>query len=272
MAERRRAFRRSTFALATGSALLALLVALPAPAQAAPYPPLPVRDGSQLLGNLTAPSLAPGASGTLGFSVANPLGSAIESVQVTLMLYAFNAFPGNATSTVPLAGAPTLAVAGASGASVNVTVPSIAPGSVYRGSVGIVTASSTPTGTFAVRTAVSFQLANGTSYRLESRGWFTTAAWDAATEEANGSVTLNLSRLGVSGVTPETAVLVSSSEWGWVLGSVLAAAVVLAGVAAWVYFRRGPGSSSGARKPPVDIQAPRALGKSRTSEGDSRKS
>ena len=227
---------------------IALVAALPAPARAEGYPPLPVEDGRVLLGNLSGPDLAPGASGSLAFTVTNPLPASIAAIVVTLAVYAFNAFPGNATSTVPVSGAPVLSVPGASGASVNVSVASLAPSAVYSGTIGVATAASTPDGTFAVRTALTFT-SGGTTYRLESRGWFTAANWTAATEEPNGSVTLNLSRLGVSGVTPETAILVANSDWDWVLGGILAAAVVLSGVAAWVYFRRGPGpgSTSGTR-------------------------
>jgi len=238
----------SVWKATTVIAAVLALVGVPGSVRAAPYPPLPIEDGRELVGNLSAPSLAAGASGNLDFSVANPLAGPIDAVTLTFQVYAFNAFPGNATSTVPVAGAPVLTVPGASGISVNVSVPNLEPGNVYRGSVGVVTASSTPAGTFAVRTALSFDLAtNGSAYRLESRGWFTAAAWTAATELPNGSATLNLSRLGVSGVTPETAVLVTNQNWDWVLGSLLAAAIVLAGVAAWIYFRRGPGSTSGAR-------------------------
>jgi hypothetical protein len=232
------------------AALVSVLLSVPLPISAAatPYPPLPIEYGRQLVGNLSAPSLNPGSSGTISFSVANPLAGSIDAVTLTLGVYAFNGFPGNATSSVPVAGAPILSTPSASGASVNVTVGNLAPGQVDHGSVEVETSSSTPAGTFAVRTAVSFASAsNGTVYRLESRGWFSAALWSAATELPNGSTTLNLTKLGVSGVTPETAVLVTSSDWEWVLGGVLAAAVVLAGAAAWVYFRRGPGSTSGAR-------------------------
>jgi len=234
--------------LVLGLSGLLALTALPALAQADAYPPLPVELGRQLVGNLSAPSLAPGASGSVGFTVADPFAGAIQGITLTLQVYAFNGFPGNATSLVPVAGAPILTTATTSGPSANVSVGSLVSGGVYHGSVGVTTSSSTPSGTYAVRTALSFtSVANSTAYRLESRGWFDEATWRAATELPNGSVTLNLSKLGVSGVSPETAILVSSADWGWVLGGVLAAAVVLAGAAAWVYFRRGPGSTSGAR-------------------------
>ncbi len=244
--------------LATWAAVGLAVASLPSGARAASYPTLPVEDGRVFVGNLSAPSLTPGSAGSIGFSVGNPLSGPLDSVVLTLDLYAFNAFPGNATSTVPVAGAPILTLGagyfGLDGPLQNVSIPSLAPGEVYRGSVGVTTSSTTPSGTFAIRTALSFDLGpNGTAYRLESRGWFTAAAWAAASELPNGSVMLNLTRLGVSGVTPETAVLVTTSDWGWILGAILAGSIALAAVAAWIYFRRssgpgpGPGSTSGTR-------------------------
>lgn len=230
-------------------AVAVLVAVLPvAPAHATGYPGLPVRLDRAFLGNLTGPTLTPGASGQVTFSVGNPLAGTIDSVVLSLDLYAFNAFPGNASSTVPVAGAPVLSVAGLSGSSVNLSLGSLAAGTTTQGSVAVATSSSTPDGTFALRTAVSFVLAsNDTTYRLESRGWFSATLWQAATELPNGSVTLNLTTLGVSGVTPETSVYVEGSTWDWVLTGLLAGAAVLLGAAAYVYFRRGPGSTSGTR-------------------------
>jgi hypothetical protein len=241
------ASRTWTQPLALGLVALLAPLAVSTPAAAGSYPPLPIELGRQLVGNLSGPSLSPGGSGSVGFTVANPLSGTIQGVTLTLQVYAFNGFPGNATS-LALASAPILTTPTTSGISANVSVGSLASGGVYHGSVGVATSSTTPTGAYAVRTELSFTLAaNSTAYRLESRGWFSDSTWRSATELPNGSVTLNLSVLGVSGVSPETAILVSSSNWEWVLGAVLAAVIVLAGAAAWVYFRRGPGSTSGAR-------------------------
>ena len=229
--------------------LLVLLVALLVPsARGATYPPLPIALDRDFLGNLSAPTLAPGSSGNLRFTLSDPLPDAISSVALDFEVYAFNAFPGNATSTVPVAGAPVLTTASSSGAWANFSLGNLAPGHSYTGSVGVATASSTPEGAFAVRTALAFTLAsNGTAYRLESRGWFTAVTWSAATTLPNGSATLNLSVLGVSGVLPETVIYVANSSWDWVLGAVVTAGVVLVGAGAFVYFRRGPGSRSGTR-------------------------
>lgn len=240
--------RGTALAVVVATVVVSLVLgpALPGVA-AAGYPPLPVGLDRAFLGNLSAPNLAPGASGSLGFSVSDPLPSALDALVVTFGVYAFNGFPGNATST-SLAGAPILSTPSASGAAVSVSVGALANGSTYHGSIRVETSSSTPNGAYAVRTSVAFSLAsNGTGYRLESRGWFNDSLWRAATELPNGSVTLNLSLLGVSGVVPETAIGVAASDWGWLLGSLVAASVVLVGAGAWVYFRKGPTSRSGAR-------------------------
>jgi hypothetical protein len=221
------------------------------PVAAAPYPVLPVGDGAILLGNLSAPTLSPGQSGLIDFSMVDPLSSALVDSVLTFEVYAFNAFPGNATSTVPVAGAPILSNATSSGTTVTVGFGEIAPGAKVTGSVGVSTSSSTPSGAFAIRTQLEFA-AGGGAYRLASRGWFTAAQWNAATELPNGSATLNLTALGVSGVLPETAVVVAASTFPWVLAGVAAGGIVFVGLGAWFYFRRESSSSSGTRSGVVD--------------------
>jgi hypothetical protein len=239
-----RRFLRTVVAIAL--ALTALTAVVPSSSGAA-YPPLPIAYDRVFLSNLTGAVLAPGGQGALGFQVADPSTfDRMTGVVLTLDVYAFNAFPGNATSSVESSGTPVLLGANASGTSVNVSLNPLAPGDRYVGSVGVATSSNTPSGTFAVRTALAFS-ANGTNYRFESRGWFSASVWKAATELPNGSVTLNLTTLGVSGVSAETAILVSQSNWDWALALVLGASIVLIGAGAFVYFRRGPKSSSGAR-------------------------
>jgi hypothetical protein len=242
-----RAVRRGApTVLAIAIALVALTAAVPT-SEAAPFPPLPLAFDGTFLSNLSAPDLTPGSSGTLTFQVADPASFApMTAVTLVLDVYAFNAFPGNATSSVASAGAPVLVTPTTSGTTANLSLASLGTGAHDDGSVGVATAADTPAGTFAVRTALSF-VANGASYRLESRGWFTASLWAAATELPNGSATLNLTVLGVSGVTAETAILVTSSSWDWALALILGASVVLVGAGAFVYFRREPKSSSGAR-------------------------
>lgn len=243
-------------------------------AGAAVYPPAPVAFDRQILSNLTAPSVGPGGSTNLGFRLYDPPHFfALARIVLSLQVYALNGYPGNAVGSVPVANAPVLENSSASGLSVNITLSSLAPNASFVGSVHVVTSSSTPAGTYAVRTELSFT-ANSTDYLFRSRGWFTEAAWENATEGPNGSATVNASRLGVSGIVPETAVYVAPSGWPVALGALVAVGLVLVGLGAWLYFRKGPGSSSGTgNDPPAGAtKAPRALGKSRRSPGDSRSS
>lgn len=234
------------FAAALALALVAVAVVVPLPtARANSYPPLP-EPGRSFLSNLSAPSVTPGASGSVAFELSDPgNASTMTGAVVTLAVYAFNGFPGDASASLPVAHAPTLANATASGPVVNVSVGTLSPGGSYRGEVGLATSPDTPIGTFAIRTAVTFDF-GGNAYRLESRGWFSASVWQNATSTPNGSATVNLSLLNVSGIVPETAVLVRTSSWPIVLGAMLAVGLALVGAGAYVYFRRTASSSSGA--------------------------
>lgn len=247
MASHRRRTGRLVGIFLAVAVVLGALVTPAAAVSASSFPALPIAWDRTFLSNLSGPDLAPGDSGNVQFVVADPSAFVpMTTVVLTLDVYAFNAFPGNATSSVASAGTPVLITSTVSATSVNVSLGSLSPGDHDAGSVGVATASGTPAGTFAVRTALSF-VANGTSYRLESRGWFSASLWEAATTLPNGSATLNLTMLGVSGVTAETAILISSSSWDWALALILGAGVVLVGAGAFVYFRRASKSSGGAR-------------------------
>jgi len=239
----------------------------PAPAFAAGTPVVPLALDRWFVSNLTGAEVAPGGGGTISYTVGNPFtNESISSVVLTLQVYAFNAYPGNATSTVDVASAPVLVTSTDSGLSVNQTLGSLPERGTVSGSVTIESSATTPSGAYAVRTALRFDVA-GSAYLLESRGWFTTAQWAEATAGPNGTVALNVSALGVSGVSPETSILVTSSNLTTAIWAVFGASLVLIGLGAWLYFRP-PKSRSGVRNAPVEIQAPSALGTSRTSEGD----
>jgi hypothetical protein len=233
--------------LVVGLAVLVPSVAAE-PASAAGYPPLGVSLDSSFLTNLSLPPVAPGGSSSLTFRMADPsaISASLSGVILSFQVYAFNGFPGNATAYVPVAYAPVLVNASGSGSFVTDALGTLTPGSSAPGSIGIVTSTSTPAGTFAIRIAVNFTL-NATPYRLESRGWFTASQWANGTEAPNGSAILNLSALGhISGVVPETALLVTPGGWDIALAALLVGAFALLGAGAYVYFRRRPGSSSGA--------------------------
>lgn len=255
--------------------LLAGATVATAPARAASYPVAPVAFDRDLLSNLSAPSVGPGGSTAIGFRLADPAHFGdLSSIVLTFEVYALNGYPGDAVGPVPVANAPVLENATASGEIVNITLPALASNTTSTGSVEVVTSATTPAGTYAIRTALAFE-ENHTAYLFRSRGWFTLAAWENATVEANGTATVNASRLGVSGIVPETAVLVAPSGWPVALGTLLAVGFALVGLGAWLYFRRGAGASSsgtGNVDAPGATNAPSALGRSRNSPGDSRSS
>jgi hypothetical protein len=256
--------------------LFALLLpgALP-PARASPSE-LPVADWGGFLAGIEVPTLAPGSSGVVAFTVADPLGVPMANVVLTLQLYAFNAYPGNATGPVPSPGA--MLQGGTSGgtdgppSSVSVSVGNLSPGGPGFSSPGsttvlVVAQSSAPSGTYAIRTSLAF-LAAGKPYLLESRGFFTAAEWENATSAPGTPSSLNATRLGVSGVLPETALLVRSNPFPVALAVVLVGALVLAAVGGYWAVRRGPRSRSGATAGPPPNQAETALGNKRSSDGD----
>jgi hypothetical protein len=260
--------------LALGVTLLAVVVggALPTTVAASAYPPLPVADGAALLADLSAPPLAPGASEPFGFALRDPFNDPMTAISLSFAIYAFVPFPGNGSAPLPAGGTPSFAGNNASGSSATVSLPTLAPGARYpsSGSTGLSlrAPAATPDGTFEIRAGLTFS-EGSTTYRFESRGFFSAAAWANATLPIpNGTPTLNLTRLGVSGVLPETAVLVRAPSIDPVLYALLGGALVLAGLGGYVAWRRGTGSRSGARGPPDPQSAPRTFGNRRTRDGD----
>jgi len=255
-------------------AVVAAGLVLPGREVAAAYPVAPIALDRDLLSNLSAPSVGPGGSTSVAFRLSDsPTFGSLSSVVLSFEEYALNGYPGDAVGPVPVANAPVLENATASGEVANITLGSLGPGASYNGSVEVVTSAATPAGTYAIRTSLSF-VENHTAYLFRSRGWFTLAAWENATEEANGTATVNASRLGVSGIVPETAVYVAPSGWPVALGALVVAGFSLVGLGAWLYYRRGPGSRSGTgnSEAPGATNAPSAFGSSRNRPGDSRSS
>jgi len=230
------------------------------------YPALPEYLYGGFLFGISAPVLTTGSSGTVALTVGDPLPTSLSSVVVTLSEYAFNAYPGNSTGPVPSNGL-LLSGAAVAGANVTLNVGAVSPGVGQSFSVAVAAPGGCPQGTFAIRTAIEFQ-SNGSVYRLESRGWFSAAEWSAATSGPGGTSTLNVTRLGVSGVVPETAVLVRDNPYVLPLYGILGVALIFAAAGGYYAFRRGPGSRAGARGSDEPSHAPSAFGKRRTRDGD----
>jgi hypothetical protein len=249
----------------TASTVLMLSALGVAPAAAATYPILPEVDWSPILGGLVGPTLSPGASGHVTFRLADPLPVSLVSAKVYLQIYAFNPTDGGAVQPPPTGVSPTFP--GASLENNATAPPQIPPGTSWNWSVPVSVPRPAPTGDYAVRISVSFSM-NNSSYLLESRGFFSASEWTGATQYANGTPTINASELGVSGVVPETSILVSGSTTPIVLYAVLGVGLGLAGVGAYWWTRSETKSKSGARRPSPPQSAPTAFGNSRRSDGD----
>ncbi len=231
-----------------------------------PIPVLPNAVGGTLLTNVSAPPIGQGSTGRLSFRITNPLSVPLADVEVAWEVYAFNAFPGNATGPVPQ-GALSIAGSTSGGTSANLSLGNLNPGQETGATLEIVSSSAAPAGAYAVRSQVSFR-ANSSTYLFRSIGWFSKSEWTNATTGPSGTPVLNLSRLGVSGVTPETAVVVTSASIQPLVVGLFAAAAVLASLGGYLAVRRRPGSKSGSTGSAAPQSAERALGKSRNSEGD----
>lgn len=251
---------RAVVAIALAAALFALALD-PAPV-VGDAPVLPIGDDGAFLSALSAPVLAPGGSGTVGFRLADPLPAAMTGVTLRFALYAFAPAPGGSSGTLP-AGAVLLPTGGGNESSIAFEYDTVLPGAApIAGGFPVDASPGAPQGAYAVRSSLTFT-ANGTAYLLESRGFFSDTAWSAATlPGGNGTTsTLNLTRLGVSGIVPETAIGVRSDPFLLPIVGLVAAGIVLAGVGAYLYYRRGPGSSSGASSGAPPQSAPSAVGK-----------
>jgi hypothetical protein len=229
----------------------------------AAVPVLPDRDWSPILGELAGPTLTPGGSGSLKFRVGDPLSYELVSMNVSLQVYAFNPTDGGAVQSPPAGETPTLE----GGLHYVVAPPLLAPNTTWNWSVPVAVPATAPTGDYAVRFAVSFSMDN-VSYLLESRGFFSASAWAGATEYANGTPTINASQLGVSGIVPETSILVSSAATPVVLYIVLGVGLGLAALGSYWWARSEGKSKSGARRSSPPQSAPTAFGKSRNNDGD----
>lgn len=259
------------------AALLLLVAAAPSPSAANAIerpillvpPQLPVALGPKFLTGLAVAPTEPGGSVPLAFALSNPLGYPLANVTLAFELYAFNPFPGTGVQSLP-GGAATFSSGTASTTNLSLPAGSLAAHATnWSAPVTFHAGSGAPEGTYAIRDRLTFDL-NGSRYILASVGNFPTEVWQNATVLANGSPTVNLTRLAVSGLLPETAVLVrSNTAFDATLYVVLAAAGLLALAAVYVSGRRrGPTSRSGTSSAPEESHAESALGKSRSKDGD----
>jgi hypothetical protein len=256
-------------------ALAALLLSLPGPPTAearagvaSAYPVLPVADDGRFFASLGVGPVAPGASTELAFALVDPLAPPVTQVSVRFEVYAFNPYPGRPGGAALPADPPLLEAAGSAARSVTVGTAALAPGARWSVPVRLTADGGVPEGTYAIRVALAFR-AGGVGYLLESKGFFSAEQWNRSS--ANGTAPVDPAVLGVSGVVPETAVLVRATAGvSATVYALVGAAVVFAGLGGYYALRGpGPGSRSGRRaSEPAEKNAPMAFGKRRRRAGD----
>jgi hypothetical protein len=245
--------------------ILLLLLTAPVDATASPwaYPVVPSGEEAKFVTNLSAPPTEPGAGTSIQGAVGDPLNATISVIVLAIEFYSFVPYPGGSTQPLPTP-SPSLATGAGSGPNATLTWPSLAAGGAVPFSVHVAVPSGTSQGAFLLRISLQF-VSGGAAYLLESRGFFSPSLWMNATA-SNGTV--NASRLGVSGVVPETAVSVEGPAAATYLYPLLGVALVLAAAGSYYAFRALPQSRSGTRGAGPEKKAETAFGKRRSNEGD----
>ncbi len=213
-------------------------------------PPLPPNIPGKMLG-LSSPAMAPGASGSLTVNFSNPFSESIVSVALSLGVYAWTALDNSSSGPVGPSDSwtPGISLNGSPASkSVSWTENAVASGDHQTFSVAVQVPSGCPQGTYFLRSSLNLTLSNGTRYVMLSRGFFSGALWQKATLGPGGHPILNLTLLNVSGVSPETSIVVvadTAAPWLWLF---LGAALVLAGAGGflWVRSERQAAKTSGA--------------------------
>jgi hypothetical protein len=261
------ASRRFALAVLLLLSLVASGASLPAVSTAASAPPLPRATGGELVTTLSLPASSPGGSSSLSITLLDPFLYAMTNLSLTFGWYSFNPYPGTGAGSLPGDG-PTFQGSASEGGVASAHDAYLPGGIAWAATVSVLVPADAPLGTYSVRDNLSFDM-SGVEYVLASRGYFSNATWQRATILPDGGPTLNLTVLNVSGVLPETALLVQQTSTVTLgLDVILGAALVAVGAGAYVAFRRGSGSSSGARRAPEPSQPRNALGTRRSNDGD----
>ena len=138
-----------------------------------------------LVSNLSAPTLAPGGSRVIGLDLRNPFSGTMTAVTLSLDVYAFSPFPGNGTSPISDGASPIFSPGSPNGSSEVLSVSQLGPGGEFRvpgnESLAVLVPPGSPSGAFTIRVALTFA-EGGQPYLLESRGYFSEAQWENATE------------------------------------------------------------------------------------------
>jgi len=246
-------------ALAPALALLLVLLAALPPAAAEDFGA--VGKVNKLLSVREAPQLAPGESGTFRFWFNSTYTEPIENVRLNATIYMY----ATIEQAIPVDDQWPYAfprIRGTAGREWTWSQASVPPGASYNLSFTIETAADSrdmPHGSvfsqasYFLRFGLVFDgNVSGTmqTFRMASRGFFSAAQWDAATNETNtdpcnppscrGNV--NLTILGVDGILPDSAVGVKEPIPMWPFYALIASAAGFLVLAFLFWVEENPGN------------------------------
>jgi len=119
-----------------------------------------------------------------------------------------------------------------------VKMASMDPGVGVNVQMTIATKADTPEGTYFVRTMMVFDYGNA-NYTMKSRGHFTNAQWEAATDQVNLNQSvggINITYLGVDGILVDTSFSVKKPMPMWPLALLIGLTVLFAVLAVVLYL------------------------------------
>ena len=224
------------FAIAVFFLLTATLIPLPAATAAGPSDmSLPNRIPE--LRDFTTPTIEPGKEGTFNFTFKNRYDVTMADTRFTVEIYKW-ATIDKAKDIAGISNPPTIVEGYRQEA--HYMWGNVDPGSEIGIRFHIHTRGATPEGTYFVRTMVEFN-ASGTAYVMKSRGYFTNAQWESATDRTNLNDTtsvagINLTYLEVDGILVDSSFSVKKPIPMWPLYLLIGLTVLFAALAVVFYY------------------------------------
>jgi hypothetical protein len=179
--------------------------------------------------NFHTPTINPGESGGLCFTVENNYNKTMENVYLTVEIYKYRT--EETSKNMNEISSPPVFTNGAT--RIILHNESITPGEFFQISLKISTSKETPQGTYLVKTKIEFNL-NNIPYMMESIGYFSDEEW------MNYQLNATCLPSGCAGIIPETSFTVREPIPLWPL-YVLIGATVFFGVVAAVFYMQDKG-------------------------------
>ncbi len=194
--------------------------------------------------NYKTPTLAPGETGKLEFTVRNRYLEPIRNVTLVVEIYRWATLeeskPVSKVSKGPKFTGCNERDSVIRDDSVSMKIEMLAVGLNHTVQLDIKAREESPDGVYFVRTMLEFDYANETGIDMRSRGYFSDQAWDRATRpDLTGEAgTINLTLLNTTAIIPDTSFSVKDPNplWRTCALSFLIAGIVIFGSLAVVFY------------------------------------